>query len=340
MDMSTYERTRLTSVFKNFGAQVLETVPLAEQDIAARACAVLRRYDAFSRLEPAITDIENAINDTVEHLQDEHSVETSSRIEQLASIMVTVGGGEYDLESDPEGIADEYFRYQGLFERNGDELLFCGSTDQLDLIDTTGSYSCWELLRDGIGYLEEQGRHCKNTPDPVYYAVFALWILDAAIDHREQGNLLVLRRDVRGEPCHTTQGSRQHWEHLARANELVLDASQAVNQAELLLSNGNEQRLVNEARTKLARIGGRARSQIFEPVVEKAYELARARVPGRGQWPSRRNAVHSIKDDVLAFAKLNGVAMSAPQAEKTIDGWLRNMPDANTLFAGKRRTSA
>ena len=63
VEVSTYERTRLTCVFKNFRAQVLDTMPLAEQDITGRACAVLRRYDAFSRMEPVITDIENAIND-------------------------------------------------------------------------------------------------------------------------------------------------------------------------------------------------------------------------------------------------------------------------------------
>ncbi|WNC88819.1 hypothetical protein RI103_14035 [Paraburkholderia sp. FT54] len=80
--------------------------------------------------------------------------------------------------------------------------------------------------------------------------------------------------------------------------------------------------------------GAAAKKEKREPVRRYALQLA-----NEGNHRSRRQAVLAIKDLVIAYATtIPGASMSAQQAEKTIDGWLRDM--GYTPSASKQGTSA
>lgn len=66
--------------------------------------------------------------------------------------------------------------------------------------------------------------------------------------------------------------------------------------------------------------GASIRDAKFGPLREYARELA-----GERNYPSRRNAALSIKDQVLARAKELKIALSGDNAEKTITKWLSDM---------------
>ncbi|WP_087723365.1 hypothetical protein [Pandoraea sp. PE-S2T-3] len=92
-------------------------------------------------------------------------------------------------------------------------------------------------------------------------------------------------------------------------------------------------RISDEIKRREAQRGGEAKREKFAPVRQYALDLA-----NRGSFPSRRQAVLAIKSGVLAFAKtLDGVSMSEQQAEKTIDGWLKDL--GYTPSTGKQGTS-
>lgn len=80
--------------------------------------------------------------------------------------------------------------------------------------------------------------------------------------------------------------------------------------------------------------GAEAKKAKLAPVRKRALELAK-----EGVYPSRRQAVLAIKGAILEYAKsIEGISMSADQAEKTIDGWLKE--GGYTPSASKRGMSA
>ncbi|NUA28662.1 hypothetical protein [Cupriavidus basilensis] len=95
---------------------------------------------------------------------------------------------------------------------------------------------------------------------------------------------------------------------------------------------------LKEAPSKVKRVlaqkGAKAKNAKLEPVKALAVKLASEK-----PYPSRRQAMLSIKAAVVDYANsLDGVSMSATQAEKTIDGWLKNA--GFTPSASKRGMSA
>lgn len=96
-----------------------------------------------------------------------------------------------------------------------------------------------------------------------------------------------------------------------------------------------------EAASRLAARGGKGRADRYEQIRTEAQRLARTMAPPSGVWPSRRNAVLTIKPDVIKHPDFNRLGMSEDQAFDTIDGYLKVMPEADTLFASKHamRTS-
>ncbi|HDR9236404.1 hypothetical protein [Burkholderia vietnamiensis] len=88
------------------------------------------------------------------------------------------------------------------------------------------------------------------------------------------------------------------------------------------------------APTQLARKGAAARKERLDPVRQFALQLANA-----GSYRSRRQAVLAIKDRVVSHARsLLNISMSEQQAEKTIDGWLKDL--GYTPSSGKQGMSA
>lgn len=85
-----------------------------------------------------------------------------------------------------------------------------------------------------------------------------------------------------------------------------------------------------EARKENAESGARARDKLFETLREYAHELART--PPPGGWRSRHHAVSVIAPRVLARSESQGSKMKG-DGERTVDTWLKAMPDAPTLFA-------
>ncbi|MFM0451690.1 hypothetical protein PQR21_14985 [Paraburkholderia nemoris] len=88
--------------------------------------------------------------------------------------------------------------------------------------------------------------------------------------------------------------------------------------------------------TENAKKAKEAQDSKLDPVREYAWKLANEK-----PYPSRRQAVLSIKEAVLAYAKsIEGVRLSPTQAQTTIDGWLAKRGFAPTPPAGKRGTAA
>ncbi|BET09405.1 hypothetical protein [Pandoraea sputorum] len=93
-------------------------------------------------------------------------------------------------------------------------------------------------------------------------------------------------------------------------------------------------RISDEIKRREAQRGGEAKREKFAPVRQHALELANC-----GSFPSRRQAVLAIKSAVLAFATtIDGISMSEQQAEKTIDGWLKDL--GYTPSTGKQGRSS
>lgn len=74
-------------------------------------------------------------------------------------------------------------------------------------------------------------------------------------------------------------------------------------------------------------------SQRLAATKEEAFRLARELRPHENGWRSRRQAMFAIKDRVVAFSGQEGrQKLTETGAEKTIYGWLAEMPDADILF--------
>jgi hypothetical protein len=73
-------------------------------------------------------------------------------------------------------------------------------------------------------------------------------------------------------------------------------------------------------------------------IKEKVFKYARENRPTEKGWPSRRQAAIAIAKVVNTFEKMDGEAgLSPDQAPKTIDKWLKTMPDCATLFFTRKK---
>lgn len=79
---------------------------------------------------------------------------------------------------------------------------------------------------------------------------------------------------------------------------------------------------------QMAKAGARGRDNNYKPL----RDFARSEVAKRN-FPSRRNAALTLKPSVLALAKELEVALSEQQAERTITGWLADIPFARKRLA-------
>lgn len=94
-------------------------------------------------------------------------------------------------------------------------------------------------------------------------------------------------------------------------------------------------RVADELKRRDAKKGKQAQDAKWEPVRDFAWKLANNK-----NYPSRRQAVLAVKNEVIDYARTLGLVMSLTQAETTIDGWLKERGFVSTPSAGKRGTSA
>lgn len=122
-----------------------------------------------------------------------------------------------------------------------------------------------------------------------------------------------------------------------QAIECLCSAKLSAGGALMRLSTA--QKIAEEALKINARLGGEKRSEKYQKLKEYAQKIATERAPN-GRWPSQRQAAKAIKFELKSFAQQHNIPpLSEDQAETTICGWLRDMPDKDLLFASKRRTS-
>lgn len=89
-----------------------------------------------------------------------------------------------------------------------------------------------------------------------------------------------------------------------------------------------------------ARSGGIAKAKKkYEKTIAEAHRLAREKRPQQNGWRSRSQAARAIKDDILKFSETekNAKPLKTTQIMKTLDDWLRKMPDATALFSENRK---
>lgn len=124
---------------------------------------------------------------------------------------------------------------------------------------------------------------------------------------------------IRATRLHTSGNSDAGW----------IDASFAQYWLGALTGAMLADRIAKTALTTKARSGGAKRAERYEPLRQRARELAAA-----GGYPSRRQAAKKIRDEIFALSVKNKTPLKAEQAEITIYGWLKDM-----TFASKRKTS-
>ena len=73
--------------------------------------------------------------------------------------------------------------------------------------------------------------------------------------------------------------------------------------------------------------GAQGRTEKYDLLRQLAKKLAQEK-----PFKSKRQAALSIKEEILAKAKAEGIPLSEMQAERTITGWLKNIP-----FGSKRK---
>lgn len=73
----------------------------------------------------------------------------------------------------------------------------------------------------------------------------------------------------------------------------------------------------------------------YKEAMDKAYQLAREKRPPEKGWRSRAHAVGAIESAVREYAKSIGKPFVAEDIANTLDGWLKQMPDANELFPSR-----
>ncbi|KAJ3473181.1 hypothetical protein NLI96_g13098 [Meripilus lineatus] len=100
------------------------------------------------------------------------------------------------------------------------------------------------------------------------------------------------------------------WQHLCRAYDHL-------GQARL---RARVPTLFENVISNRGQAGAKKRDAKFVPLRNLARELA-----AKKNYPSKRNAALSIKDEVLASAKDHEINLSADQAERTITRWLDGM---------------
>ena len=104
--------------------------------------------------------------------------------------------------------------------------------------------------------------------------------------------------------------------------------------AERAIEAGKVEGAASEKRER-ARAGAAGKVMSLQPVRNEAFRLALAYAGGRSTKPSRSSVVKAIKDEVLSFAASINKPLSPDQAFTTIDKWLKEMSEANTLFASR-----
>lgn len=126
-----------------------------------------------------------------------------------------------------------------------------------------------------------------------------------------------------------------------QALNLLCEASEAIAFANgVYMWEESAEDSASEIPSKLASRGGKGRADRYEPIRNEAQRLAREMAPPSGVWKSRRQAVLTIKSKVMKHPKFEELSMSEDQAFNTIDKYLSEMPEANTLFASKRTMRA
>lgn len=96
--------------------------------------------------------------------------------------------------------------------------------------------------------------------------------------------------------------------------------------------------LVQRNATQRATDAAKARADSrYGPCKELAYRLVKERVPVNGKWPSVRQAALAVADDVVTSEKGREIGLSRDQSQGTIQGWLRHMPDRDSVIVSRSK---
>ncbi|OWT71014.1 hypothetical protein CEY09_05460 [Achromobacter marplatensis] len=140
-----------------------------------------------------------------------------------------------------------------------------------------------------------------------------------------------LEREVRDLGALCEQKSRQLGHHERVMKMEMADIRRLADEGDAVAIAAVN--LVEREAAQRATKAAKARSDLrYGPCIELAYRLVRERVPASGQWPSRRQARLAVEDAVLSSEAGKKVGLSKDQASKTIEKWLREMPDHDKVI--------
>lgn len=131
-----------------------------------------------------------------------------------------------------------------------------------------------------------------------------------------------------------TNNERLAWACLLPANYWCGVAETAIVR-ELERSN-----VIQETRSHGGKVAGKKGwDNKFKEARDEAYRLAKAKRPPEKGWRSRAHAVGAIESAVREYAKSIGKPFVAEDITNTLDGWLKQMPEANELFPSRNKSS-
>ena len=105
-----------------------------------------------------------------------------------------------------------------------------------------------------------------------------------------------------------------------------------------IASKGIEKARINTiiaTRKDTASRGGEARANKFQEIINEAYRLENEMRPQLNGWKSRSQAAKAILPKVQLYAAAMNLRLSPDQAKETIYKWLKQMPNATSIFPKK-----
>jgi len=193
-----------------------------------------------------------------------------------------------------------------------------------DILEVVGSplddSSIEEPLEIIMQFVSEDDR--KKGPDWVAKSPYGSVLVSAAYSWRAIGAEIKGNHDLA-------------WSYIADAQYWVGIAVSSKSIDEL-----REQTIIRTRRatvTDKAKSGAEGRDKKYEPLREYAYQQAREQIPASG-WRSRSHAVKVISEAVLEFSRrYAGPELKTDGVGKTLDGWLKNMPNSEAFFPVKKK---
>ncbi|MEH6459726.1 hypothetical protein [Chitinimonas sp. JJ19] len=92
---------------------------------------------------------------------------------------------------------------------------------------------------------------------------------------------------------------------------------------------------LKDEKIRKAKAGGEANGARSQPVREELWRRVKQECENGSKWPSIKNALELLQDDIIEFSRGTERVLSKYQFQKTARGWIKQMPEYEKYFATK-----